>query len=128
MEVEVSITKDIAGELCDRWNNKLKTQEAMKYRDRMLYAIPERSEKDKPRYALMGKLRRLVEPAAKASAGAWAMDVVNYPVYKLIKVQDGVKKDLVQLGRDCKVKFTEEGAATLGKSQQELLEELEALP
>eukprot|EP00969_Alexandrium_andersonii_P013377 584079-Alexandrium_andersonii.AAC.1 len=62
-EILVPVSSN-APEVVDIWNNRLKTEDSLKYNNKVLYVVPERSEAEKPRYRAIGKLKGFLDTKA----------------------------------------------------------------
>ena len=119
------MTADISGEVIDCWSQDFRTDEGFKYQGRMLYVVPERSAEEQPRFFAMGKTRRLVESYVPDKTKL-SFEYRNN--FKVLYEPEGAAKFVVLChNKDHKPHFTDKGAELLGRSKEQLIEELETL-
>ena len=121
----VPVNADIASEVCDCWNRIPRGGGGtLDFLGRELYVVPERSEREKPRYAAMGRIRGLVE-ARKQVEGT--LDF-NYKAGFMIYHAglDGHTVLLVFANREHRPNFSDVAVHIIGCSKAQLLEEYDA--
>lgn len=86
---EVTIPLKRAGvlnEIKRYWQDKLSTDDSLRFRGRVLYVVPQRSEEDRPKYAAMGRVKEELSRrvAALGQQPAWELDFFWQPKWKIM--------------------------------------------
>ena len=100
-ELEIPLTADVAPEIQDIWNTMLRSNDEFAFYNnghkRTLYVVPERSEREKPRYAAMGRTRKLLD-SHKPVTGHFEFTYIGG--WKAFHVkEDGARTRLASLDR-----------------------------
>eukprot|EP00974_Lingulodinium_polyedra_P107528 10406533-Lingulodinium_polyedra.AAC.1 len=75
----------ILNEVKRYWQDKLGTDDELRFQGRRLFVVPERSPEEKPLYAAMGRMRETMEArrAALKPQPPWELDFFFRPGWKI---------------------------------------------